>query len=449
MSKREERIHIVLLSGGSGQRLWPLSNDIRAKQFIPYLKREDGQEESMLQRTFCQIRNNIENAQIHIVTQKNQVSQIKQQIGDDVDIIVEPKRRGTFHAVLLASMYLRDVRQVGEEEPVIFCPVDPYVEDGYYRLFEQLYDLVKQRKTLTLLGIRPTYPSGKYGYMIPQNGEKVSDILSFKEKPTEAQAKDLIDQHALWNAGVFAFPIKELLGKYAEGKRYQGYLDHYGQLIPESFDYAVLEKESKIRALRYEGVWKDIGTWNTFTEVAGRESIGYVIASDNTENTHIINQLDIPVVVNGIRDAVVVATREGVLVSDKGQSSYIKPLVDQVDHPVMIAEKSWGRYEVIDLSEESLTIKVTLHPGHSMNYHSHQYREEIWNVIEGRGTVIVDGVCSQVGPGDIISLPVGCKHTVRAKTELKIIEVQLGKDISVEDKEKYPLDPHCFEGVSK
>ncbi|MCC8101190.1 MAG: phosphomannose isomerase type II C-terminal cupin domain [Clostridiales bacterium] len=106
----------------------------------------------------------------------------------------------------------------------------------------------------------------------------------------------------------------------------------------------------------------------------------------------------------------------------------------------MFAEKSWGSFRVIDVDESSLTIKVTLNPGHSMNYHSHQRRDEIWNVISGEGTVIVDGMEQPVKTGDVVTMQAGCRHTISAMTELKLIEVQLGEEISVHDKQKFELE---------
>ena len=142
----------------------------------------------------------------------------------------------------------------------------------------------------------------------------------------------------------------------------------------------------------------------------------------------------------GLKDVVVSASPEGILVSDKEQSSYIKPFVDGFTGEVRFAEKSWGSYNVIDVEDSSLTVKVTLNPGHKMNYHSHERRNEIWNVISGTGRVIVDGMEQPVVAGDVVTMQAGCRHTVIAETELKLIEVQIGKEISVSDKKKFELD---------
>ena len=155
---------------------------------------------------------------------------------------------------------------------------------------------------------------------------------------------------------------------------------------------------------------------------------------------HVINELNLPILCMGLRNMVVTAGPEGILVSEKEQSSYIKPFVDNIIQPVMFAEKSWGSYQVVDVEPDSMTVKITLKPGSKMNYHSHQQRDEVWSIISGRGKTIVDGMEQIVKPGDVVTLEAGCKHTVIAETELKIIEVQLGREISVHDKQKYELE---------
>ena len=437
-------MNIVLLSGGSGKRLWPLSNDIRSKQFIKIFKKEDGSYESMVQRVYRQIKSVDADATVTIATSKTQVSALNNQLGDGVGISVEPCRRDTFPAIALATAYLVDVQKVDPEESVVVCPVDPYVEDDY---FVALAGLAKQadkgEANLVLMGIEPTYPSEKYGYIIPASADQTAMVKTFKEKPSVEVAKEYIAQGALWNGGVFAYKLKYVLQKAHELIDFTDYydlFDKYDTLTKISFDYAVVEKEDKIQVMRYAGEWRDIGTWNTMTEAMKETVIGKGILNEKCEGVHIINEMDIPILAMGLRDVVISASPEGILVSDKEQSSYIKPFVDEIDQQIMFAEKSWGSFRVIDVEEESLTIKVTLNPGHSMNYHSHKNRDEVWVVISGQGRTIVDGMEQNVTVGDVITMSAGCRHTIFADTELKIMEVQLGKEISVDDKQKFELE---------
>lgn len=436
-------MNIVLLSGGSGKRLWPLSNDIRSKQFIKTFKKPGTEDEyeSMVQRVYRQIKKVDNEAVVTIATSKTQVSAIYNQLGENVGISVEPCRRDTFPAIALATAYLHDVKGVSEDEAVVICPVDPYVNDDYFEALKKLGEQAeKGEANLVLMGIEPTYPSEKYGYIIPENAEFTSMVKTFKEKPDAKTAEAYITQGALWNGGVFAYKLKYVLERSHELIDYTNYYDlfkKYDTLKKISFDYAVVEHEPKIQVQRFAGEWKDLGTWNTLTEAMENQAIGKAIFNETCENTHVLNELSVPVLCMGLKDVVVAASPEGILVSDKGQSSYIKPFVDGIDQQIMFAEKSWGSYRVLDVEDECLTIKVTLNAGHQMNYHSHEYRDEIWNITMGRGKVIIEDAVRNVKPGDIVTIKAGTKHTIIAETELHLVEVQLGKEINVHDKVKY------------
>ena len=437
-------MNIILLSGGSGKRLWPLSNDIRSKQFIKIFKNDKDEYESMVQRVFRQIKTVDKDAVVTIATSKSQISAIHNQLGSDVGLSVEPCRRDTFPAIALATSYLHDVKGVSENEAVVVCPVDPYVDDFYFETIRELCELAQNNTAnLMLMGIEPTYPSEKYGYIMPENKDRVSRVISFKEKPNVSTASEYIDAGGLWNGGVFAYKLSYVLKRVHELIDFTDYADLFGkysELEKISFDYAVVEKEKDISVLRYFGQWKDLGTWNTLTEAMEENTIGDVRFNENCNNVHVINELDIPVLVMGLKDAVISASPDGILVSDKEQSSYIKPYVDSINRQVMYAEKSWGSYKVIDIGDESTTIKVILNPGHKMNYHSHEHRDEVWTIVKGSGKTIVDGMEQFVSSGDVITMAAGCKHTIIAETELHLIEVQIGNNISVNDKHKYELD---------
>lgn len=437
-------MNIILLSGGSGKRLWPLSNDIRSKQFIKLFKQGDGSYESMVQRIYRQIKKVDPKGTITIATSKAQISAIHNQLGEQVGISAEPCRRDTFPAIVLASAYLTDVKGVNPEEPVVVCPVDPYVEDDYFLALKKLAEQAeKGQANLVLMGITPTYPSEKYGYILPVDKSPVTEVSSFREKPDKETAEQYIRKGALWNGGVFAYKLKYVLDKAHEMIPFTDYQDLYAiyESLPKiSFDYAVAEKEEKIQVMSFAGTWKDLGTWNTLTESMEEQVIGDAIMNETCRDVHIINELGMPILAMGLQDVVISASPEGILVSDKEQSSYIKPFVDQIDQRVMYAEKSWGSFRVLDVEKESLTIKVTLHEGHSMNYHSHKNRDEVWTVISGTGKTVVDGMEQNVSQGDVITMQAGCRHTIMANTELKLIEVQIGKEISVYDKQKYQLD---------
>lgn len=436
-------MNIILLSGGSGKRLWPLSNEIRSKQFIKLFK-HNNQYESMVQRVYRQIKSVDKDADITIATSKTQVSSIHNQLGNDVSISIEPCRRDTFPAIVLATAYLHDIKGIELDETVVVCPVDPHVDDSYFEMIKKMDDLAKQGSSnLYLMGIEPDHPSEKFGYIIPTSKDEISKVSEFKEKPTEEIAKKYIKQGALWNGGVFAYKIGyvlEIAHKLIDFVDYRDLFEKYEEVNKISFDYAVAEKEKDITVVRYTGQWKDLGTWDAFVNAMEDESIGNAIIDSNCKNVHVINELDIPILCVGLQDIVVSASPDGILVSDKEKSTGIKSLVDSIEGPIMFAEKSWGEYRVIDVEDESRTIKVTLRKGHQMNYHSHEHRNEVWTLVSGIGVATVNGRKYELSPGDTIKLPIGCKHTIYAVTDLQLIEVQSGKDITVQDKIKYSLE---------
>lgn len=434
-------MNIILLSGGSGKRLWPLSNDIRSKQFIKIFKNDEDSYESMVQRIYGQIQKVDKDSNVTIATSKSQVSSLHSQLGNDVGISIEPCRRDTFPAIALATAYLHDVMNVSEDEAVVVCPVDPYVDDEYFEVVKQLGEIAESGEAnLVVMGMEPTYPSEKYGYVIPEDKNPVSKVITFKEKPSQEVAKSYIEQGALWNGGVFAYKLSYVLNKAHELIDFVDYKDlfnKYDTINKISFDYAVAEHEDNIAVVRYSGQWKDLGTWNTLTEAMHENVIGNAILNDTCENVHVLNELDIPVLCMGLKDVVVSCSPEGILVSDKEQSSYIKPFVDSIEQPIMFAEKSWGEYKVLDVEDTSMTIKVTLRKGNQMNYHSHERRDEVWTIISGVGMANVNGRNFELHAGDTIKLPVGCKHTIYAQTDLELVEIQSGENISVTDKIKY------------
>lgn len=445
-------MNIILLSGGSGKRLWPLSNDVRSKQFIKLFKNVDGQYESMVQRVYRQITTVDDGARVTIATSKTQVSAIHNQLSDNVSVCVEPMRRDTFPAIALAATYLHDELGVSENEAIVVCPVDPYVDNTYYEAVAKLEKLVLDGgSNITLMGIEPTYPSEKYGYIIPENKENVSPVKEFKEKPDRATAEEYLKQGAVWNAGVFAFKLGYMLNKAHELIDFSDYRDLYSKYAtcPKiSFDYAVVEKEASISVLRYKGEWKDVGTWNMMAEVMSDQVKGKALLDEETENTNVVNELGIPILVMGARDMIIAASGDGILVSDKERSGYMKPYAEKISTDIKVAEKSWGTYHVLDAGSGYMTVKAVIKPGNRMSYHSHEFRDESWTILSGEGKTLVDGMEQVVKPGDVVTMAAGCKHTIIADTELTLLETQIG-EIDKKDKTKYQLEANNEEWTAE
>lgn len=440
---------LVLLSGCSGWRLWPLSNESRSKQFLKLLTKPDGARESMIQRTVRKVEEAglFERQDIYVVTAESQADSIRNQVGSDIGIICEPSRRDTFPAIAMACMFLFREKAVPAEERIIVMPVDSYADDEYYESLKELTNVTDATDAdVILVGTKPTYPSAKYGYISATDDGKV---LTFNEKPSEQEAVKLIENGALWNLGVFSFKlgfIMDTLKDYLSEdclKSINAFTGAFDKLPARSFDYEILEKNANLRVIPYEGKWKDLGTWNTLTEEMDEQSIGQVTQGEECINTHVINELSIPVLVLGAKDMVVAASPDGILVSDKHKSSYIKPYVQQIETRPMYEERKWGEYKVLDYNQygdgmKSMTKHLTISAGKSISYQKHFQRDEIWTIVDGTGSLLIDGEIRQVKRGDVAYIVKGQKHALKAGDEdLHFIEVQIGPELAEEDIERY------------
>ena len=430
---------IVLLSGGSGKRLWPLSNDIRSKQFLKVVKNGDGETESMLQRVHRQMQAAGLGDGVTVATGAAQVESIKGQLGEAVSIVVEPERRNTFPAIALSAAYLYFEKGCPLEETVVVLPVDPYVGEEYFRMLHKLDGAVQAGAAdIVLMGVAPTYPSEKYGYIIPDIREdfkrnQLLPVLEFREKPDMQTAGELIQKGGLWNCGVFAFKLSYMMDIVKGIFSCVCYADvaaQYGKLEKTSFDYAVVEKAESVAVLPYHGEWKDLGTWNTLTEVMEEEPIGDVSLSGDCRNTHVINELEIPVVVMGAKDMVVAASPDGILVSDKVQSSYIKKYVEKRNLRPMFEERSWGEYTVLNLSldaagNRTVTKKKFVKAGREIGEARHGNHLEVWTVLSGRAVVMIKGRKHDALAGDTFTIDRGVLHSLWAKEDTVLLEVQI------------------------
>lgn len=316
--------HIILLSGGSGTRLWPLSTPQRSKQFLPLLPDGSGGEESMLKRMYRQLKSVLPDSHVVVATAEAQIPFIREELGEEMEVVGEPCRRNTFAAIALALRYLRDVSKAADEDAVIVLPVDVYTEDGYFHVVRKMLERVSEdHRSVTLMGIRPTYPATRYGYILP-NGQ-------FTEKPDEKRAVGLLQEGASWNAGVFAFNLAMMLSitesRLEEGS-YSRLLETYAEQKNISFDYEVLENLEKVSVVEYEGTWNDIGTWDALLNEIGEQKKGKAVIHAS-ENTSVINETSIPVITLGTKNLVVIASEDGILISDIESAPQLKEALDR------------------------------------------------------------------------------------------------------------------------
>ncbi len=435
-------MRIILLSGGSGKRLWPLSNDARSKQFLKLLRNDEGQLESMVQRVWGQL----EAAGLHesavIATSPTQIDMIRTQIGAQVPIISEPTRRDTYPAIALSAAYLHTVLKADPSEVVVVLPVDPYVDAAFFDTVKLLAELLPESgASIGLMGAVPTVPSTKYGYIVPaRDGSSEAGyhrVSHFHEKPNEETAMKLLNKGALWNCGVFAFQLGYLLETMHNRGipcSYDALLADYASLPKISFDYEVLEREERLIVLPYDGDWKDLGTWNTLTEEMGSPVIGKQVRTPHSHNTHVVNELPIPIMVLGIDDAVVAASPDGILVTDKAKSPKLKEYLENTMEP-MYEERQWGWFRVLDTRKQAdgqgaMTMLISLEEGHMLHYRRNLDRHEAWTVVDGRGILTLNGEHLRVEQGRTVEIRAGAGYALRAEVDMTCICVQTG-DFSI------------------
>ena len=447
-------MQIILLSGGSGKRLWPLSNGTRAKQFLQLLPAPDGSRESMVQRVVRQLHENGFVSNINFATSLAQRDQLCNQIQGDIHYITEPDHRGTLPAIALSALYLHEQRKCTLDETILVMPCDSYVDDEYCRaLRHATYVAETSGAKFTLLGIQPTshIPFTRYGYIFagppadPTDPQSPSSVIRFYEKPELDVARTLISQGALWNAGVFVFKLGDMLDIVTQQFGISNYAElyaHYAELPKLSFDRVVIEKESQLAVLRFAGVWKDLGSWNSLLEHTDLCKMGNVMIGHDVVNTHVINELDQPLLCVGTHDMVIAATSDGILVSRKDISGTLKNNVDQLHVRPMYEERRWGSYKVIsnltfEDGSKALTKLLCISAGKNISYQLHHHREELWTFVDGEGELVIDNDQRTVKRGDTVLIKAGQLHAVKATTDLKIIEVQTGQKLIEEDIERF------------
>ena len=442
-------MQLVLLSGGSGKRLWPLSNNARSKQFLPLLEKEDGTMESMVQRVVRQVREAHLTDDITLATNASQLDIIINQLGDSVSVVTEPERRDTFPAIALASGYLKLKKGCPDDEVVVIMPCDPFTEAGYFETIGKMVRCVEADVAeLVLMGITPTYPSEKYGYVVPVTDHLMAEgsmaVSKFTEKPNVERARELLALGALWNGGVFAFRLgymMEIAQRYVKADSFEEMRSRYSEFPKISFDYEVAEKADSVAVLPYSGQWKDLGTWNTLTDELHHHIIGNAVMGPRCTNIHVINELQYPIYVDGMEDTVIAASPDGIIVCRKKYTEDIKKAVDHLTPRPMYEERRWGSYRVIDDTtyadgRHSLTKSLTINAGKNISYQVHRHRSEAWTIVEGEGIFVLDGVERKVGPGETVVIPVNHYHALKALTTLTFIEVQTGNPLVEEDIER-------------
>ncbi|MFD1175023.1 sugar phosphate nucleotidyltransferase [Paenibacillus puldeungensis] len=432
-------MHIILLSGGAGKRLWPLSNELRSKLFIKILPSPAGGLESMIGRVCRQLESLRLLDSTLIISHQEQANITALHTKGLTPVIGEPFKRGTFTAAALAALYLQSSGMAKDDDTICIAPADVFVGEDFFSSFKRLPDILDEADAdIALLGTRPTHASDQYGYVLPvefehQNG--YSPVAQFIEKPEIRVAETLLQRGALWNCGVYAFSLSFMLSQIKEAglpTHYDELLAKYEHLPERSFDKQVAERTKRAVVLPYQGAWQDIGSWEALSAQLDSNVFGQGTISGQSSNSHIINELTLPLHVIGVPDIIAAASPDGILIANKKNSNNIKDQLGSLPLQAMYGEATWGSYRVVDrfTTEEDATVtvvNVTVLPGKNIGLRQHRSGHKAWTVLTGSGQVLMDGQIKQVTSGMqfAMTLEVDGFYSILAETRMVVLEVRI------------------------
>lgn len=452
----------IILAGGSGSRLWPLSREEYPKQLLSFDK-----EQSLLQKTFNRLCTFSKPADIVTVTNIKHYSNIKLQLNkiDSSNVVIgEPFGKNTAPAIASTLQYF--IQQGCEDDVVLIVPSDHLIKDidGFNKTVEQGKELAEQGYIVTF-GIKPTYPETGYGYIKTEKALSVGyKVEKFVEKPNFETAKKYLDSgNYYWNGGIFMGKISTFLNefkKYASDiYMHLGKLDFsnstqinfsvYEKMPSISIDYAIMEKSDKIALVELQSDWNDLGSWQSIFNVKEKDENGNVLTGkvvvDNVKNSFIYSQKEV-VAVSSLENIILVETEDAIMACKLDESQNVKKLYEKLKakesdtiklHKTVF--RPWGYYTCMNSGDGYLTKTICVMPKHKLSVQSHNHRSEHWVVLEGTALVLKDGKEYNVYAGDSIDIPLGAKHSLQNPydKELKIIEIQKGDYISEDDIIRY------------
>lgn len=446
---------IIILAGGGGTRLFPLSRDCYPKQFLHVIE-----DKSLLAQTIERFLGLVEAKDIIIVTNERYIFHVQAELktinAKEAHIITEPMGKNTAPAIALAQSYCQDVLQCDDNEILFVSPSDHLIKpiDTFQDLIRNAQDIAKDN--IVTLGIKPTKPEIGYGYIeAEKNNNLAKKVISFKEKPDLATAKEYIASgNYYWNGGMFMFSIATMqdeLIKYMSAiiditqNGYQYTIDNFANMPDISIDYAVAEKSQKMMMIPMENVyWNDIGSFDAIAEVLSDKDKNVFkgdILAENCTDTMIIGDNRLIAGID-LENLMIIDTPDALLVAKKGESQKVKNIVNKLKlnkrkeaKENVTMYRSWGKYTLLTESEGYRVRKIEMDPGASLTMQMHYHRSEHWTVISGTGKTIINDKESIFTENQSTYIPMGVKHKLSnpGKIPLIIIEVQSGKYINDDD----------------
>lgn len=452
----------VILSGGSGTRLWPLSRTKTPKQFCSFF------EQTLQEMTIRRLK---PFGDPWIVTNRGLRDQTQLQLKllqiPEEQLLLEPFGRNTAPAIALLCHVMRKRGQA--HQVVGIFPADQLItHEAAFNAAIQVADSEARQGRIATLGVRPHSPATGFGYIQVKMEDSPGmagprPVLRFLEKPDLATAKSFLRSGShFWNAGIFLFQVEKMIGLFQEhqpalwtmiesvNEDLSNLAAVYEKVQSISIDYAIIEKlgPDELSCVPCDMGWDDVGSWDAIADIKSKlEHQSYI--SVEAEHNYVHALPEKLYTFAGVDDLIVVDTKDAMLITRRGQSQKVKDVVDQVKktHPQLLQshpdeERPWGGFEVLKDTETFKSKVVIVNPGQQISYQSHDKREEHWLVVEGTGVVVLDGKDIPVERGSYVKIPLKAKHRIRntGSTVMKFVEVQLGSYFGEDDIVRYQDD---------
>lgn len=457
MLKRGANMYGIILAGGSGSRLWPLSRELYPKQLLNIMS-----DKSLLQSTFERLTHCMDKSNILSITNTKHASNVKMQIQELTEnpiVLSEPVAKNTAPAIALAAKYI--LQKTNEDPIILVVPSDHLIKDN-----EKFLATVKKGEKLAqegyivTFGIQPDYPETGYGYINTLKPLEVGyKVKEFVEKPDIETAKSYLKAGTYyWNSGIFMFKASVMMKEFAklapEIAKITNSVDfinskdipfvEFDKMPSISIDYAIMEKSDKIALLKLESDWNDLGSWKSIYDVSNKDEnnnvfVGHVI-DEGSKNSFVYASSKLVTTI-GLEDTIIIETEDAILACKKDKTQDVKRIYEtlkkQNDDTHLIHRtvyRPWGFYTVIAQGSGFQSKILHVNPGQKLSIQSHNHRSEHWVVLNGTAKVVLEGKELILSPGHSVDIPVKAIHSLQNPYEedVEVIEVQKG-DILLED----------------
>ncbi|MCW8840439.1 MAG: mannose-1-phosphate guanylyltransferase/mannose-6-phosphate isomerase [Gammaproteobacteria bacterium] len=456
-------IQAVILAGGSGTRLWPISREQLPKQFLSI---DGGQ--TLLEATIDRLQPLVTPDDVLIVTKKDYAQGEAYHALNRYETLLEPEGRNTAPAIALAAAWLR---RNGDDPVMVVLPADHVIKDApmFQQALKQAVDAAEQDRLVTF-GITPSHPDTGFGYIQAgaQQGDNIHAVQRFAEKPDLATAEQFLSEGGYyWNSGMFVWKastilreisehlpevaaiLEEITSQWQDGQKTNVIEELFPRMPGISIDYGVLEKTANVSLIPCDIGWSDVGSWDAVYEVSTKDgnnnaTQGNVITVGCSNALIHSNKRLVAAI--GVDDINIIETPDAILITKRGESQQVREVVDTLkqsnaqEHIVhLTVHRPWGSYTVLENGNDFKMKRITVNPGQALSMQRHMHRSEHWVVVSGTATVTRDDEVIAVAKNESTYIPIGTRHRLenRGKIPLQIIEVQVGEYLEEDDIERF------------